>query len=106
MFGAQSTWAGNLGFQDNHVEFIQEPHPSSVTFEATTGVSGVQSGEIWNDNVFHADIAAGNDATANRIGNANDAVLRHQYRGIASGATTVNQATGTNGNGSEYIWID
>lgn len=47
--GSRTTWEGNLGFNDNHVDYVTKPDPESVTFTFT----GLAAGQRTQpDNVF------------------------------------------------------
>jgi prepilin-type N-terminal cleavage/methylation domain-containing protein len=47
--GGRTTWEGNLGFNDNHVDFVTKPDPDSVTFTFTGLAAGSRT---QPDNVF------------------------------------------------------
>jgi len=55
--GSRVKWEGNIGFNDNHVNFETKPDPDSVTF-TFTGYTG-SDGKTHNDNLF----ANENDST-------------------------------------------
>ncbi len=47
--GAKTKWAGNVGFNDNHVEFFSDPDPESIVWTFT----GLTAGKISkSDNIF------------------------------------------------------
>lgn len=47
--GSRTTWEGNLGFNDNHVDYVTKPDPDAVTFTFT----GLPAGSRTQpDNVF------------------------------------------------------
>jgi prepilin-type N-terminal cleavage/methylation domain-containing protein len=47
--GSRTTWEGNLGFNDNHVDYVTKPDPEAVTFTFT----GLPAGSRTQpDNVF------------------------------------------------------
>jgi prepilin-type N-terminal cleavage/methylation domain-containing protein len=48
--GSRVKWEGNVGFNDNHVNFETKPDPDSVTF-TFTGLTGTD-GKTFNDNIF------------------------------------------------------
>lgn len=47
--GSRTTWEGNIGFNDNHVDFVTKPEPEAVTFNFT----GLPAGsKTQPDNIF------------------------------------------------------
>ena len=104
LLGPQATWAGNIGFQDNHVEFVTSPNPESVTFEA-----GGDDDRIWTDNLFADDIleVEGGSAAPDQVGgNLRNRVLRITKRGIfESGDVTIENVSPGN-TASDPIFID
>ena len=48
--GARNTWAGNIGFNDNHVQFANEPDPSSIPY-TFSGITAANA-KTQNDNIF------------------------------------------------------
>jgi hypothetical protein len=47
--GGRQTWEGNIGYNDNHVNFETKPDPDGLTYTFT----GLQDGkQTKNDNVF------------------------------------------------------
>ncbi len=48
--GGRNTWSGNIGFNDNHVSFENEPDPDKVPY-SFTGISDPQN-RTQNDNIF------------------------------------------------------
>lgn len=47
--GSRTTWEGNLGFNDNHVDYVTKPDPDAVTFTFTSLTAGSRT---QPDNVF------------------------------------------------------
>mgnify|MGYP001428331961 CR=1 FL=1 len=93
--GSRVKWEGNIGFNDNHVNFETKPDPDSVTF-TFTGVTGPE-GKTFNDNLF----ANENDSTRAFTDNDNKNIITtsidntnvylRSYRGVptSSGASRV-----------------
>lgn len=48
--GGRNTWEGNIGFNDNHVSFENEPDPDSVPY-SFTGITNAEF-KTQNDNIF------------------------------------------------------
>ncbi|MDX2148040.1 MAG: prepilin-type N-terminal cleavage/methylation domain-containing protein [Planctomycetota bacterium] len=47
--GSRTTWEGNVGFNDNHVEYLTKPDPDGTTFT----FSGLPAGQkTYADNIF------------------------------------------------------
>lgn len=60
--GSRTTWEGNIGFNDNHVDFVTKPDPDAVTFN----FNGLPAGsKTQPDNIFVNE----NDST--RLGDTN-----------------------------------
>lgn len=50
--GGKRSWEGNVGFNDNHVEFATSPAPSNIRFPYTGGGGPAGSEEQVPDNIF------------------------------------------------------
>lgn len=50
--GSKRAWEGNIGFNDNHVEFATTPAPNNIRFEYRGGSAASGSAEQVADNIF------------------------------------------------------
>ncbi len=82
--GGRTTWEGNVGYNDGHVNFETKPNPDTVTYTRATA-TGNQPRAI-PDNIFvtETDEQTGTTDTA-----TNPGVLRNAYMRAYSGATEV-----------------
>lgn len=60
--GSKTSWAGNIGYNDQHVEFHTRPDPETLTF-TFTGTGGSGSAFTRPDNLFHPE----NDTTGAEV---------------------------------------
>jgi len=97
--GRPGRWAGNVGFSDNHIDFIQDPDPDSVTFNqrATTGNTNITQ----RDNLF---VDERNEGSSLAVTARRNALLRSLKQGI-SNATALSDTALTAGNGTN-IYVD
>jgi prepilin-type N-terminal cleavage/methylation domain-containing protein len=49
--GSKRSWSGNIGFNDNHVEFASTPAPANIRFSYSGGAGGAE--EQVPDNIFY-----------------------------------------------------
>ena len=75
MYGSGARWQGNVGFADNHVEFLTDVDPDSVTYTAINGTARVAT----RDNIFFDEKNEGQSATAP---NRKNVLLRSWRSGI------------------------
>ena len=61
--GGKTTWEGNIGYNDNHVDFEQRPDPDGITLNITAA-SGGGTPFTRNDNIFESEL----DTTGEPIG--------------------------------------
>ncbi|MEM1164966.1 MAG: type II secretion system protein [Planctomycetota bacterium] len=97
LYGGQNEWAGNVGFQDNHVERINTVAPETVTFPAFGGTD--ENGRIWRDNLFHDDNIESTNPSVD-VGNVNDSTRNIVMSMLGHGidpASTTNTAFGGTG---------
>jgi hypothetical protein len=77
--GPRSAWNGNIGFNDQHVEFCTQPDPQ-VLMWTFAGLSG-GTPQSFSDNLFHAE----NDGTRAIIDERISAVKGNDGRGTIEG---------------------
>jgi len=98
--GSTNSWAGNVGYNDNHVTLEQDPAPESVTF--IDRVTNPESPETRLDNLFVDETNEFEDEMA--VSSRRNAYMRVWARGINTvdnRGTNFDSATLT-----EFIWVD
>jgi prepilin-type N-terminal cleavage/methylation domain-containing protein len=94
MQGSRTKWAGNIGFNDNHVEFFSDPDPTNIVWT----FSGLTEGKISkSDNVFVneddqdrevVEPASGDSITLSGTSSNRNALLVQYYEVTAAGNNT------------------
>ena len=91
--GSRSKWGGNVGFNDNHVEFFDDPDPAPIlwTFTALTNEAKTQADNIFvnEDDQDRTVVQEPTGATLTLSGtSSNRNALLMQYYEITAGSTT------------------
>ncbi len=78
--GSKTQWSGNIGYNDQHVDFHTRPDPESLTFTFTSGGTG--SGDAFSrpDNLFASEDLAG-DAVDERADGESKVEIASTARG-------------------------
>ncbi|MCG3125132.1 MAG: hypothetical protein GIKADHBN_03664 [Phycisphaerales bacterium] len=90
--GGRTTWEGNVGYNDNHVDFATKPEPDGLTYTFTKLTAGYKT---QPDNIFvneKDDVrTAADDETLNGTNDNNNAYLRgwSQVNATATGVTGI-----------------
>ncbi len=75
--GGRTTWEGNVGFNDNHVDFATKPEPDALTYTFTKLAAGDKT---QPDNIFvnekDTDRTAGDEANLAGANDNNNAYIR------------------------------
>jgi len=72
--GGRNTWEGNIGYNDNHVNFETKPNPDTVVFTKSTGTT-----RTVPDNLFVNETNQAGGDTGQTIYNGTNAYLRAYF---------------------------
>lgn len=98
LHGSETRWEGNVAFADGHVEFANEPDPSSVTFLDNMGANPITQ----NDNMFVDEINEGSSMSPQVRKNA---YLRVFSQGIPTTMAVTDQLLQAT-QSSQTVWVD
>ena len=90
--GGRTTWEGNVGYNDNHVDFATKPEPDGLTYTFTKLAAGVKT---QPDNIFvnekDTDRTAADEESLATTNDNNNAYLRgwSEVKGTGSSATGI-----------------
>ncbi len=79
--GSKRSWSGNIGFNDNHVEFSGTPAPSNIRF-AYSGGGAADAEEQVPDNIFYDEDWEVAENFNDEPGNRSNVYLRQWATGI------------------------
>jgi len=104
--GGRTTWEGNEGYNDGHVNFETKPTPDGVTYQTQT-TGGTSTSATQPDNLFVIETDQAGYSASSAIAGSTDAYLR-PYGKLSYGSggivTMSIDSSGTPGNGD--VWRD
>ncbi len=101
--GGRNTWEGNVGFNDNHVSFANEPDPDSIPY-SFTGITNAEF-KTQNDNIFVNENTMRVGETSNP--NGNGVINSTMYKDFNNIYLRLGaQNTGNAVNPTVGLWVD
>ncbi len=106
--GSRVKWEGNIGFNDNHVDFLNKADPENVTFSFTglpAGQRSLPDNIFINENDAQRTVTGGGEAASGTagVGNYTDANVHLNANAYLRPCFTI---TGTNSAPSCQFWVD
>jgi prepilin-type N-terminal cleavage/methylation domain-containing protein len=106
--GSRVKWEGNIGFNDNHVDFLNKADPENVTFSFTglpPGARSLPDNIFINENDAQRTVTGGGEAATGTpgVGSYTDANVHLNANAYLRPVFTI---TGTNAAPSCQVWVD